>query len=181
MSRVVAWLTKRSGRMKGISEVIVVLTLILVAVVAVFAIRGWLAGQQSKMTNIDMATATYNVAYGSSGMIITLNVRNNLPNTLAVKNLTITLNNGVVLVASSSGSSLTSLTGTSTSPAVSGSSITPALASPSNQISAKSDGSFTITISFAGSPANVGIARITVQVQDLASGQSQVITAVGGG
>ena len=161
MGRVVAWLTKRSGRMKGISEVIVVLALILVAVVAVFAIRGWLAGQQSRMTNIDMATATYSVAYGSSGMIVGLNVRNNLPNQLLVQAVNITLNNGTVI----------NLPGGQAT-------ITPSLP---YTINAKSDGSFTITINLGSPPANVGVARITVQVLDSASGQSQVITAVGGG
>ena len=161
MGRVVAWLTKRSGRMKGISEVIVVLALILVAVVAVFAIRGWLAGQQSRMTNIDMATATYSVAYGSNGMIVGLNVRNNLPNQLQVQAVNITLNNGTTISLASGSSG-----------------ITPSLP---YTINAKSDGSFAITISLGSPPANVGVARITVQVQDLASGQSQVITAVGGG
>jgi len=162
MGRVVAWLTKRSGRMKGISEVIVVLTLILVAVVAVFAIRGWLAGQQSRMTNIDMAATTYNVAYGSSGMIIiSLGVRNNLPNQLQVQAVNITLNNGTVI----------NLPGGQAT-------ITPSLP---YTINAKSDGSFTITINLGSTPPSVGVARITVQVQDTASGQSQVITAVGGG
>jgi len=161
MGRVVAWLTKRSGRMKGISEVIVVLALILVAVVAVFAIRGWLAGQQSRMTNIDMATATYSVAYGSSGMIVGLNVRNNLPNQLLVQAVNITLNNGTTI----------NLPGGQAT-------ITPSLP---YTINAKSDGSFTITINLGSPPANVGVARITVQVLDSASSQSQVITAVGGG
>jgi hypothetical protein len=165
MGRVVAWLTKRSGRMKGISEVIVVLTLILVAVVAVFAIRGWLAGQQSRMTNIDMATATYSVAYGSSGMIVGLNVRNNLPNQLQVQAVNITLSNGTLI----------NLPGGLPS---SQANITPSLP---YTINAKSDGSFAITINMGSPPANVGVARITVQVRDLASGENQVITAVGGG
>ena len=150
---------KTKKTMRGVSEIVVVLALILVAVVAVFAVRGWLASQQSKLTNVDMATASYTVSFGQNNMaIVSLLVRNNLPNPIQILGYNITLSNGTVLNPSS--------TGVSTTPAVPAS------------VDAKSDATFTITFTIQ---SGVAIRDIRVLVKDPSSGQSQWITAVGGG
>jgi len=153
---------KTKKTMRGVSEIVVVLALILVAVVAVFAVRGWLASQQSRLTNVDMAAASYTVSFGQSNMaIVSLLVRNNLPNPIQVLGYNITLSNGTVLSQASTGVNTT-----------------PAIPAAGYQVSAKSDATFTIT--FSVSPG-VAIRDIRVLVQDASSGQSQWITAIGGG
>jgi len=134
----------------------------LARVLRVFAVRGWLASQQSKLTNIDMATASYTVSFGQNNMaIVSLLVRNNLQNPLNVLGYNITLSNGTVLSQTS--------TGVSTNPTI------PAA---NYQVSAKSDATFTITFSVT---PGVAIKDVKVLVQDALSGQQQWITAIGGG
>jgi hypothetical protein len=153
---------KTKKTMRGVSEVVVVLALILVAVVAVFAVRGWLASQQSRLTNVDMAAASYTVSFGQGNMaIVSLLVRNNLPNPIQVLGYNITLSDGRVLSQVSTGVNTT-----------------PTILAGGYQVSAKSDATFTIT--FTISPG-VAIRDIRVLVQDASSGQSQWITAIGGG
>ncbi len=149
---------KTKKTMRGVSEIVVVLALILVAVVAVFAVRGWLASQQSRLTNVDMATASYTVSFGQNNMaIVSLLVRNNLPNPIQVLGYNITLSDGTVLSQAS------------------GVNITPSIPV---QVSAKSDATFTITFSVT---PGVAIRDVKVLVQDASSGQQQWITAIGGG
>jgi cell division protein YceG involved in septum cleavage len=151
---------KTKKTMRGVSEIVVVLALILVAVVAVFAVRGWLASQQSRLTNMDMATASYTVSFGQGNMaIVSLLVRNNLQNPLSVLGYNITLSNGTVL-----------------SPV--NATISPQIPATGYQVSAKSDATFTITFSVT---PGVAIRDIRVLVQDASSGQQQWITAIGGG
>jgi len=150
---------KTKKTMRGVSEIVVVLALILVAVVAVFAVRGWLASQQSKLTSMDMATASYTVFFGQNNVaIVSLLVRNNLQSPIQILGYNITLSNGTVLNPSS--------TGVSTTPAVPAS------------VDAKSDATFTITFTIQ---PGATIRDIMVLVKDPSSGQSQWITAVGGG
>ena len=152
---------KTKKTMRGVSEIVVVLALILVAVVAVFAVRGWLASQQGKLTNVDMAAASYTVSFGQGNMaIVSLLVRNNLPNPIQVLGYNITLSDGRVLSQAS--------TGVNTTPSI----------AAGYQVSAKSDATFTIT--FTISPG-VAIRDVKVLVQDASSGQQQWITAIGGG
>jgi hypothetical protein len=160
MRRGYAVKTKKTVR--GVSEVVVVLALILVAVVAVFAVRGWLASQQSRLTNVDMAAASYTVSFGQGNMaIVSLLVRNNLPNPIQVLGYNITLSDGRVLSQASTGVNTT-----------------PTIPAAGYQVSAKSDATFTIT--FTISPG-VAIRDVRVLVQDASSGQQQWITAIGGG
>jgi hypothetical protein len=153
---------KTKKTMRGVSEIVVVLALILVAVVAVFAVRGWLASQQGRLTNVDMAAASYTVSFGQGNMaIVSLLVRNNLQNPLSVLGYNITLSDGRVLSQASTGVNTT-----------------PTIPTAGYQVSAKSDATFTIT--FTISPG-VAIRDVKVLVQDASSGQQQWITAIGGG
>jgi len=153
---------KTKKTMRGVSEIVVVLALILVAVVAVFAVRGWLASQQGRLTNVDMAAASYTVSFGQGNMaIVSLLVRNNLPNPIQVLGYNITLSDGRVLSQASTGVNTT-----------------PSIPAAGYQVSAKSDATFTIT--FSVSPG-VAIREVKVLVQDASSGQQQWITAIGGG
>jgi len=149
---------KTKKTMRGVSEIVVVLALILVAVVAVFAVRGWLTSQLSRLTNVDMATVSYTVSYSlSNRAIVSLHVRNNLQNPLRVLSYSITLSDEKVINPSFV---------ISTHPLI------PA------DVSAKSDATFTITFNV---PSGVAIKDVKVLVHDVPSGQQQWITAIGGG
>jgi len=144
-------------RKRGISEIVAVMAMLLIAVVAVFALRGWISSQQSRLTSLDMATATYSSEVGTGGQyIISLDVRNSLPNQLTVQNITVVLGDGTVKYARD-------LSGLS--PTV-----------PST-VGAKSDQLFVFTVSPASGST---VKQVSVLVQDSSSGQMQWISAMGG-
>jgi len=148
-------------KMKGVSELVVIISILLVAIVAVFAFRAWVSTQQQRMGSIDMATASYSVQYTTPGnAIISLLVRNNLPSQLNILGFNITLSNGTVL-----------------GPASTGVSVTPSLASAIS-VSAKSDALITVTVT--GLASGVTIRDINVLVQDPSTNQLQWVKAVGG-
>ncbi|MEM1690864.1 MAG: hypothetical protein QXF05_04795 [Thermofilaceae archaeon] len=146
-------------RMRGVSELVVIISILLVAIVAVFAFRGWLASQQQRLGQLDMASASYSVQYTTpSTAVVSLLVRNNLPGPLRVVGFNITLSNGTVLGPAS--------TGVATAPSLPAS------------VSAKSDALITITVS--GLAPGVAVRDVNVLVEDPSTGQTQWIKAVGG-
>ncbi|MEM4592851.1 MAG: hypothetical protein QW196_05570 [Sulfolobales archaeon] len=146
-------------RMRGVSELVVIISILLVAIVAVFAFRGWLASQQQRLGQLDMASASYSVQYTTpSTAVVSLLVRNNLPGPLRVVGFNITLSNGTVLGPAS--------TGVATTPSLPAS------------VSAKSDALITITVS--GLAPGVAVRDVNVLVEDPSTGQTQWIKAVGG-
>jgi Tfp pilus assembly protein FimT len=149
----------RKRKMKGVSELIVVLALILVAILAVFAFRAWIQSQQSKLPGMDIATASYTVNYDATGtkMIITLTVENNLNNQVNFTDFAIVLNNGTVLTKTTTGVSISS-----TLP---------------DTLRAKEEKLYTITFGIA--PITT-IRELKIQITDLSTGQTQWITATGG-
>ncbi|MEM4847690.1 MAG: hypothetical protein QW794_08045 [Thermosphaera sp.] len=147
-------------RMRGVSELVVIISVLLVAIVAVFAFRAWLASQQQRLGQLDIATASYSVQYTTPGnAILSLLVRNNLPNPISVVSISIVLSNGTVLTQASSGVA-----------------VTPSLP---QTVSAKSDALITVTIT--GLTSGTTVRDVNVQVTDQSTGQSQWIKAVGGG
>jgi len=146
-------------RMRGVSELVVVLALVLVAILAVFAFRAWVQQQQSRLPGMEIATASYTVNYDATGtkMIMTLTVENNLNNQVNVTDFTIVLSNGTTLTRTSAGVS-----------------ISPALP---DTLRAKEEKLYTITFGIA--PITT-VREVKVQVVDLSTGQIQWITATGG-
>ncbi|MEM1643665.1 MAG: hypothetical protein QW369_04705 [Desulfurococcaceae archaeon] len=150
------------GRMKAVStELVVIISLIIVGLVVVFALRGWISGQISKLGGVDMAAASYSLSYTTpSSIIISLIVRNNMPSPINVTGFNITLSNGTVM-----------------HPASPGVSVSPSIGA-GYTVSAKSDALFTITLS--GISSGTTVRDVNVLVQDPSSGQMQWIKAVGG-
>lgn len=145
--------------MKGVSELVVIIAILLVAIVAVFAFRAWLGTQQQRLGSVDIATASYSIQYTTpTSAVLSLLVRNNNPGSISILGYNITLSNGTVLGPAS--------TGVSTSPAL------------PLSVAAKSDALITITVS--GLASGVTIRDVNVLVQDPSTGQSQWIKAVGG-
>jgi len=146
-------------RMRGVSELVVVLALVLVAILAVFAFRAWVQQQQSRLPGMEIATASYSVNYDATGtrIIMTLTVENNLNNQVNVTDFTIVLSNGTTLTRTSAGVS-----------------ISPALP---DTLRAKEEKLYTITFGIA--PITT-VREVKVQVVDLSTGQTQWITATGG-
>ncbi|MEM4481631.1 MAG: hypothetical protein QXK88_01500 [Desulfurococcaceae archaeon] len=148
---------KEKKAIKGVSELITIISILLVAVVAVFSFRAWVSSQQQRMGSIDMATATYSVQYTSPGnAAVSLLVRNNMPSSINVANVTAILSNNAVLFA---GQNFT------TTPAIPVST------------SAKSDTLIFLTISGL---QNAAIRELSVQIVDPSTNQTQWIKAVGG-
>jgi hypothetical protein len=144
-------------RMRGVSELVVVLALVLVAILAVFAFRAWIQQQQSRLPGMEIATASYSVNYDAAGtrMIITLTVNNNLNNPANVTDFTIVLSNG------------TTLTRTNVP-------ISPGLP---DTLRAREGKLYTITF---GITPGTTVREIRVHVVDLSTGQTQWIAATGG-
>ena len=154
----------RKRKMRGVSELVVVLALILVAIVAVFAVRTWLQSQQARIPGMDIATAHYTVNYDATGttMIVPLTVENNLNNQVNFTDFAIILNNGTVLTKTSTGVTIRSGGATITLP---------------NTLKAREEKLY--TISFGIAPATT-IQELRIQIIDLSTGQTQWIAAIGG-
>jgi hypothetical protein len=146
-------------RMRGVSELVVVLALVLVAILAVFAFRAWIQQQQSRLPGMDIATASYSVNYDAAGtrMIITLTVNNNLNNPANVTDFAIVLSNGTTLTRASAGVSI----------------------SPTLPDTLRTREGKLYTITFGVTPGTT-VREIRVLVVDLSTGQTQWITATGG-
>jgi Tfp pilus assembly protein FimT len=145
-------------RMRGVSELVVVLALVLVAILAVFAFRAWIQQQQSRLPGMEMATASYSVNYDATGtrMIITLTVENNLNNPVNVTDFVIILANGTTLTRMSTGVSI----------------------SPTLPDTLRAKERKLYTISFGIAPITT-VREVRVQVVDLSTGQTQWIAATG--
>jgi len=155
---------KSKKKMRGVTELVVVLALIIVAIVAVFAVRAWIHSQQSRIPGMDIATAHYTVNYDATGtrMIITLTAENNLNNQVNFTDFAIILNNGTVLTKTSTGVTISSGGATITLP---------------DTLKAREEKLY--TISFGIAPVTT-IRELKVQLIDLSTGQIQWITATGG-
>jgi len=155
---------------RGVSEVVVALILILVAVVAAFGIKAWLDSTMAKMPTTDVAIARYSSAVAGNNLVLYLTVQNLLPRDLRLEGVDITLTDGsrVAGVATTT-NSLGTVTGAGGVTAV----LSPPL---SVVIPGKSEVMIYLTIN---KPASVP-AAVHVRVSDVATGTTQVIKASGG-
>jgi flagellin-like protein len=155
---------------RGVSEVVVALILILIAVVAAFGIKAWLDSTMAKMPTTEVAIARYSSAVAGNNLVLYLTVQNLLPRDLRLEGVDITLTDGsrVAGVATAT-NSLGTITGAGGVTAV----LNPAL---SVIIPGKSE----VMIYFTVNRPSSLPAAIHVRVTDAATGTTQVIKASGG-
>ncbi|MCI4435510.1 MAG: hypothetical protein JHC33_01690 [Ignisphaera sp.] len=139
---------------RGISEAVVILILIVIAVAVGALLYGWTSTQLSKTPTTEMATAEWSATYGSNLWIVTIRVKNNLDRDISVNNVVVTTSDGKAAQYT--------------------------LVSPQQlpiSLGPKSDTTIVLTISSAASnPPRV----VKVLVQDSATGAASEVTAIGG-
>lgn len=155
---------------RGVSEVVVALILILVAVVAAFGIKAWLDSTMAKMPTTDIAIARYSSAVAGNNLIVYLTVQNLLPRDLRLEGIDITLTDGTrVAGVATTTNSLGTVTGVGGVTAV----LSPSL---SVMIPGRSEVMIYVTIN---RPTSIPT-TIYVRVSDVATGTTQVIKVSGG-
>jgi hypothetical protein len=151
---------------KGISELVAILIIVVIAVVAGLAIRSWLSAQMSKTPTTEMSTAEWSAIYTGTQWIITINVRNNLDRALIINATRVIFQDGSVQgIGSFSSASFSGLTVKSPS--------TP----PPYTVSPKS--SFSIIVTYATGASNPP-KICEVAVTDTATRANGWVQAVGG-
>lgn len=154
---------------RGVSEVVVALILILVAVVAAFGIKAWLDSTMAKMPTTDIAIARYSSSVAGSNLVLYLTVQNLLPRDVRIEGIDITLTDGTrVAGVATTTNSLGTVTGAGGVTAI----LNPAL---SIIIPKKSEVMIYIAVN---RPASVP-AAIYVRVTDIATGTTQIIKVSG--
>ncbi len=145
---------------RGLSEAVVIMVVIMIAVTLGFGLKTWYDTQMRKLPVTDMATAEWSATYGTDRWIIAVNVHNNLDRSIVVQSIRLTFANGTVY----------------TLPGVTGITVTPTPGSAT--VSLKGSLNFVIVVP-TSSPAPT-IASIEVHVQDATSEVAQWIKAIGG-
>jgi flagellin-like protein len=153
---------------RGLSEVVTLMVVILVAVVAALAIKAWVDAQSSKLPTTEMATADWSATFSTNRWLLTVNVRSNLDRALLVTGIRVAMADGTVLTFTAGTATYVSGATTYTATA------TPA---PTQTLPFKSSQSFVLVI--PGTSANPP-KLVEVSVQDSATGATAWIRAVGG-
>jgi hypothetical protein len=161
---------------RGISELVVILIIVVIAVVAGLGIRAWLSSQMAKTPTTEMATAEWSASYGGNMWIVTVRIKNNLDRVIYLNATEVTLNDGSYALISfpASGSpTVATATGsiTTTSIAVKTPTTVPVSIGP------KSDITVIFTVS---TPSSNPPKTIIVQLTDSTTRATSKITAVGG-
>ncbi|MEO3993830.1 MAG: hypothetical protein QN229_05975 [Desulfurococcaceae archaeon TW002] len=160
----------RKFLVRGVSEVVVALILILVAVVAAFGIKAWLDSTMAKIPTTDIAIARYSSSVAGSNLVLYLTVQNLLPRDVRLEGIDITLTDGARIAGvATTTNSLSTVTGVGGVTAI----LNPAL---SVIVPGKSEVMIYLTIN---RPASVP-ATVYVRVTDLATSTTQIIKASGG-
>ena len=79
---------------RGISEAVVILILIVVAVAIGALLYGWTSTQMAKTPTTEMATAEWSATYGGNMWIVTVRIKNNLDRAIFLNTTEVTLNDG---------------------------------------------------------------------------------------
>jgi len=79
---------------RGISELVVILIIVVIAVVAGLGIRAWLSSQMAKTPTTERATAEWSANYGGNMWIVTVRIKNNLDRAIYLNTTDVTMNNG---------------------------------------------------------------------------------------
>jgi len=146
---------------RGLSEAVVIMMAIMIAVTLGFALKAWYDAQMRRLPATEMATAGWSATYGQGRWILTVNVNNNLDRSIVVQSIRVILTNGTVL-------SLPGAPGTTATPSPGSSAV----------VSLKGSLSFVITVP-VDSPTP-SIAGVEVEVQDQTTGVTSWVRAVGG-
>ncbi|MEM1606390.1 MAG: hypothetical protein QXW41_09120 [Fervidicoccaceae archaeon] len=155
---------------RGLSEAVVIMIVILIAVVLGFGIKAWYDTQMNKLPATDLATAEYSATLSSGRWIVSLRVNSNMVRPVAVDRVRVVMSDGTVLEFSSLTTAYVSGTTTYTA------TVTPPVTRTIT--GAKSSESFVVVIPVP-SPT-ITITTIEVLVRDTVSGSTQWIKAVGG-
>jgi len=161
---------------RGISELVVILIIVVIAVVAGLGIRAWLSSQMAKTPTTEMATAEWTANYGGNMWIVTVRIKNNLDRAIFLNATEVTLNDGSYALISfpATGSPTVAIaTGsiTTTSITVRTPTTVPVTIGP------KSDITVIFTVS---TPSTNPPKTIIVQLTDSTTRATTKITAVGG-
>jgi flagellin-like protein len=159
---------------KGLSEIVTILIIVVIAVVAGLAIRAWLSAQMAKTPTTDMAAAEWSATYGGGLWIVTVRIKNNLDRAIFLNASEVTMNDGSYILINypATGSPTVTATGiASTSVAVRAPTTAPVSIGP------KSDITMIFTVS---SPSTNPPRTIVVTVTDSTTRATSKITAVGG-
>ncbi|HWQ16278.1 MAG TPA: hypothetical protein VNL13_00390 [Sulfolobales archaeon] len=88
---------------KGLSELVVIMIAVAIAIPVMFILQSWLVGQMGRMPELDPVTATYvSRSVGADSLLVTLTVSNNGNEPVNVSSIT------VVYIAAGGGVSTTS-------------------------------------------------------------------------
>ncbi|MBS7288818.1 MAG: hypothetical protein KIH01_08815, partial [Candidatus Freyarchaeota archaeon] len=81
---------------RGLSEAVVIMIVIMIAVTLGFGLKTWYDTQMRKLPTTDMATAEWSATYGTDRWIVAVNVHNNLDRSIVVQSIRLTFANGTV-------------------------------------------------------------------------------------
>lgn len=146
---------------RGLSEAVVIMIVIMIAVTLGFGLKTWYDTQMRKLPATDIATAEWSATYGTNRWILTVNVDNNLERSIVVQSIRVTLANGTVY----------------TLPGAAGVTATP---TPGTSATVTLKGSLSFVVVIPTSSPTPSIATVEVQVQDSTTGATQWVKAVGG-
>jgi len=165
-------LANRKVLRRGISEAVVILILIVVAVAIGALIYGWTSTQMAKTPTTEMATAEWSATYGGNMWIVTVRIKNNLDRAIFLNTTEVTLNDGTYVSISFPAS------GQPTPTAPQGISV--AVKTPTTvpvTIGPKSD---TIVIFTVSTPSSNPPKTIIVTVTDSTTKATSKVSAIGG-
>jgi len=87
-------LANRKMLRRGISELVVILIIVVIAVVAGLGLRAWLSSQMAKTPTTEMATAEWTATYSSGNWIVTVRIKNNLDRAIQLNEIDVTMSDG---------------------------------------------------------------------------------------
>lgn len=75
---------------RGLSELVVIMIAVAIAIPVMFLLQTWLAGQVGKLPELDSVTATYvSKSINISSLLVTLTVKNNNNEPISISNITV--------------------------------------------------------------------------------------------
>jgi len=160
---------------RGISELVVILIIVVIAVVAGLGIRAWLSSQMAKTPTTEMATAEWTANYGGNLWIVTVRIKNNLDRAVFLNATEVTMNDGSYILISYPTTGSPTITATGSVPSTGVAVRTPTTAPVT--IGPKSDITVIFTVS---SPSTNPPKTIIVQLTDSTTRATTKIQAVGG-
>lgn len=160
---------------KGLSEIVTILIIVVIAVVAGLAIRAWLSAQMAKTPTTEMAAAEWSATYGGGLWIVTVRIKNNLDRAIFLNASEVTMDDGSYILINYPRTGSPTVTSTGSVPSTGVAVRTPTTAPVT--IGPKSDITMIFTVS---SPSTNPPKIIIVQLTDSTTRATTKIQAVGG-